>query len=304
MVNKQHGSFIDRTGEKHITNEGHGIEILKYHSSVHCNVIFKDGTVIEGVEYSRVKRGTVKKPAYIIGEKVLTREGCFAELINYIDCTHCTIRFDSGNIKEGVSYKCFKNGSVKNPYHPSVCGVGFIGEGDIKVKENGKHTKQYSLWSHMLLRCYGNRVYKSYKDVTVCEEWHNFQNFGDWVNKNYNTETMLGWELDKDILVKGNKVYSPETCCFVPLEINKIFKTTVIGKYSVGVVKNYNKFNVYIHKYNKRYFLKGYDTLEEAKTAQKIAKENYIKEVAEKWKGLISNKAYEALINYQVEITD
>ena len=244
------------------------------------------------------------------GEIFQTKEGYSVQLIEYNSVKDCSFKFliDDEVICRNVGFKGVREGTVKNPYHPTVFKKGFTGLGKYSSRGlDGKLNKSYNTWNGILERCYCKKFSKrvsTYKDVTVCEEWYNFQNFAKWFEENYKPEYMEGWHLDKDILVKGNKVYSPETCCFVPLEINKIFKTTVIGKYSVGVVKNYNKFNVYIHKYNKRYFLKGYDTLEEAKTAQKIAKENYIKEVAEKWKGLISNRAYEALINYQVEITD
>ena len=138
----------------------------------------------------------------------------------------------------------------------------------------------------------------TYKDVTVCEEWHNFQNFAKWFEDNY----VEGFELDKDILVKGNKIYSPETCCFVPKEINSLFKNYNNNLLPTGI--SYDKIN---KKYkvsiriNGKMKTKGrYVTVEEAFKVYKTAKETYIKEVADKWKEQISDKVYQAMYNYKL----
>ena len=96
-------------------------------------------------------------------------------------------------------------------------GVGVTGQGEyshLVRKINGKHTKVYSVWHDMLGRCYNKKYQEkkpTYIGCTVCEEWHNFQNFAKWYEENYyevNNEEMA---LDKDILIKGNKIYSPQT---------------------------------------------------------------------------------------------
>jgi hypothetical protein len=161
----------------------------------------------------------------------------------------------------------------------------------------------------MLERSYSKNikdVQPSYKNVTVCEEWHNFQNFAQCFEENYNPEYMHGWHLDKDILVKGNKVYSPETCCFVPHEVNTLFtkKNVNRGEYPIGVTNSKWGLRAYVSINNKSTDLGSYRTPEEAFQAYKTAKEQYIKEVADKWKGLISDEVYQAMYNYQVEITD
>lgn len=114
-----------------------------------------------------------------------------------------------------------KNGSVKDKLYPSVYGVGFIGEGDHKPSVNGKNTKCYISWSRMLERCYSAKLHKkypTYSDCVVCEEWHSFQNFASWYKDNY----VKGCHLDKDIKIKGNKVYSPKTCSFVTARDNVV----------------------------------------------------------------------------------
>lgn len=191
----------------------------------------------------------------------------------------------------------------------AVCGVGFLGEGVYKSYiGKGKLTKPYAVWADMLKRGY-NSGYKqnhpTYKDVTVCTEWHNFQNFAEWFYENYNSEIMKGWTLDKDIICKDCKVYSPETCCFVPQEINKLFLFTKQNKglYPTGVSfsKQNKKFLAKIKKHNKSYNLGYYITPEEAFEVYKTAKEKHIKEIAEEWKNLISNKVYEILITYKIQ---
>ena len=77
----------------------------------------------------------------------------------------------------------------------------------------------YNVWREMLKRCYSSRYQKSkptYKGCTVCEEWHLFSNFKSWMEQ----QDYLGKQLDKDLLIYRNKIYSPETCCFVSKKVN------------------------------------------------------------------------------------
>ena len=114
-------------------------------------------------------------------------------------------------------------------------------------------------------------------------------------------------ELDKDTLVKGNKIYSPETCIFVPQRINYLFLNSggsrgllPLGVYTVG-----KKYASRTSKNGKRsVYLGSFDTPEEAFLAYKTAKEAYIKEVADEYKDKIPKKLYDALYAYTVEITD
>lgn len=105
-----------------------------------------------------------------------------------------------------------------------ICGVGENDSNSPVVEYftvNGKVTQKmcpyYRTWKSMLRRCYDlNYERKTYKDCSVCEEWHLFSNFKAWMEK----QNYQGLHLDKDVLVKGNKVYSPDTCVFIPNEIN------------------------------------------------------------------------------------
>lgn len=240
-----------------------------------------------------------------IGEKHTTNSGEEIEIIEFFSRLNCTVRFNSGEIVKNIFYQNIKQGSVKGKLTPSFCGIGFIGIGSYKPKENSKFTKAYVTWGSVLRRCYSIKYQKTkptYKDITVCKEWHNFQVFAEWFKGNYKEE----FHLDKDILVKSNKVYSPETCCFVPLEINSIIlrSSKSRGKCPISVYKSGNRYASHFNKDGILINLGTFDTPEEAFGVYKEVKEKHIKEVAEKWKPKLAPQTYEALINYKIEITD
>lgn len=236
------------------------------------------------------------------GETYTTNEGCLIKITEYNSRRNCTIEFVNNSlILYNVEYQNIKKGGIKNPFHPSVYGVGFTGVGKHKPKE----IKKYNTWKGMLERCYRTSFYKkqpTYKDVTVCEEWHNYQNFAAWYEDNY----IDGWHLDKDLLLGENKIYSPSTCTFVPREINNLFtkRQNDRGVLPIGVTFLKGKFQARINKSQTREFLGYFNTPEEAFEAYKTAKEEYIKEVADKWKDQLDPRVYEAMYNYEVKITD
>lgn len=212
---------------------------------------------------------------------------------------------------EHVNYKHFRNGQIRCPYEPRVCGIGYIGEGDYKPTENNKKTDAYSTWSRMIVRCYDHKYhekYPTYKDCIVSEEWHNFQNFAEWYENNFYQVEEEKMHLDKDILSKCNKVYSSDTCIFVPASINTLF-----------VKKNINRGNLPIgvsyHKRNKKYcarcsinsknsVLGYYNTPEEAFQTYKEAKELEIQRIADKYVNLIPEVLYDAMYSYEVDLND
>lgn len=225
---------------------------------------------------------------------------------------------DKYKAKVHTQYNSFKIGGVKNPYFPSIYNIGYIGQGNYYAKEKGRMTNAYREWFSMLQRCYDPyylNEHPTYIDCYVCEEWHNFQNFAKWYEENYygcNNEKM---HLDKDVLVKGNKVYSPKTCTFVPQRINKLFtkRQRCRGEYPIGVFyfKETNKLrvccNVLDGDNNSKKMSLGFFPLNkpfQAFAVYKNFKENYIKQVADEYKDLIPKKLYDALYEYKVEIND
>lgn len=186
-----------------------------------------------------------------------------------------------------------------NIYKKMVHGVGINDTYGLSNK------KAHKLWLGMFERCYSKPQKErraTYDGCFVCEEWKYFSNFLKWFNEHY----VDGWQLDKDILVKGNKEYGPKTCCFVPQEINCLFtkRQRFRGEYPIGVRKDNSSFVAECQVGNRRLRLYGFTTPEEAFQAYKKAKEAHIKEVADKWKGKIEDRVYIAMYNYEVELTD
>lgn len=218
-------------------------------------------------------------------------------------------------IAKNTRYDVFKNGNIKCPYEPRIYGIGYLSEGKYKGSENCKKTRVYDTWYGMLERCYDEKLHKkhpTYIGCEVCEEWHNFQNFAEWYEENYYEIEGERMCLDKDILVKHNKVYSPETCVFVPQAINKLFtkRDNDRGKCPIGVSPFKNKYRAYYSLYNfeknksEWKHLGYYDNQEKAFEIYRYYKEKNIKEVADYYKNKIPEKLYNGMYNYIVEITD
>lgn len=309
VINQDHFNFKDRTGEKFTTNENHIVTIIKYKSYHKCDIIFEDNTILENVSLNMLRKGKIFKPKNRVGEKYISNEGFDIEIIKYEGCDNCTILFNNEEVRENILYNSVKHGKVKNYIFPQIYGVGYLGRGLYNANHKIANKLLYTSWMSTLSRCYGEKSQEkqpTYKGVTVCEEWHNFQNYAKWYEENYNPEFMEGWELDKDVLIKGNKIYSPDTCCFIPKEINTLFtkRQNKRGNYPIGVIKKLNRFQAIMAESNSTVNLGSFKTSEEAFRAYKTAKEDYIKRVADKWKDLIDPRVYEAMYKYEVEITD
>lgn len=242
-----------------------------------------------------------KKIEINAGDEFVVNHNYKVRVVEYRNYNHIEVVFEKGNTKI-VTKNSLLIGNVKNVYHPFVYNKGFFGEGLFNSKTKN-FSKIYSVWYDMMQRGYSEKQ-PSYKDVTVCEEWYNFQNFAKWFEENYNPETMKGWHLDKDITCPKCKEYNPENCAFVPQEINKLFAINKSrkGLYPTGVSfsKQNKKYAAKIKKFNKNYFIGYYESPQKAYNAYKREKEKHIKDVAEKWKDKISNKIYNTLKNYTI----
>ena len=236
------------------------------------------------------------------------------KIVKYNNAKNVEIQFLKTGYEATVELGHIKSGSIKDPHSPSVFGVGILGT-RYPSSVNGVHTKEYKLWTGMLQRCYSDSFKKkrpTYEDCKCSENFKSYEYFYEWCNKQigFNNE---GWHLDKDLLtkgnIKGNKVYSETTCVFIPNEINILLTkcTASRGKYLIGVCwcNTHKAFKAQVSKSKgKREHLGYFNTELEAFNAYKVAKESFVKEQAENWKDKIDGRAYEALMNYQVEITD
>ena len=236
------------------------------------------------------------------------------KILKYNDTANVEIQFLKTGYETTVRLTNIRNGYVKDPYVPSVCGVGILGTKYLSAV-NGVLTKEYDLWHSMLRRCYSDSSKKKCPTYIGCEvsaKFKSFEYFYEWCNKQigfYNQGNENPFHLDKDLLIKGNKVYSESTCVFLPQEINSLLtkRTSLRGNHLIGVYwdKTHKAFIALVNKNKGKQEHLGYFKTEiEAFNAYKQAKETFIKEQAEKWKDKIDERAYEALMNYTVEITD
>lgn len=251
-----------------------------------------------------------------LGEEKLNNQGCLMKIVEYNGNNNMVVEFqDKYKARVHCIYQAFCNGKVKNPYYPQVCGVGMIGI-EYKAKINGKITKEYDTWKSMLRRCFDikhKEKYIEYKDITCCNEWLLYENFYKWLHSQENFDKWNNgyrWAIDKDILLKGNKVYSPENCCLVPQNVNSLFtkRKAYRGDLPLGVQRTGNYYyavckNPFTNKQEKfNYCL----NVIEAFLAYKQYKENVVQQVAkiEYDKGNITQQCYDAMMDYKVEITD
>ena len=195
-----------------------------------------------------------------------------------------------------------------------VQGIGF-NEKDYTRLNNGKQLKEYALWNSMLLRCTQKYWDKkpTYTGTTCSENFKHYSFFYEWCQEQVGfgrfDENGKCWQLDKDILIKGNKTYSENVCVFVPQRLNSLLlrREASRGAHLVGVywLKNRSKFMAQCaNKSGKQIYLGVFDDEIRAFQAYKSFKEAYIKEVASEYKSQIDERVYQALLDYTVEITD
>lgn len=238
-----------------------------------------------------------------MGQKFVTNQGYNVEIIEYFNSQKCIIRFgDEFDTIHNVRYHELKLGEIKNPNHRSFCKIGYIGQGIYTSNDTA-----YSKWANMIRRCYSEKPSKNnrtYTDCIVNEDWHNFQNFAKWFHENYNPDIMQGWQLDKDILLQGNKEYSAENCCYVPIEINCIFRVNSVFNVNAykGVQPKEGKFQTSIKKKGNKTYLGFFNTAEEAHEVYMKAKKEYLIEVSEKWRGILSDRVCDAIKNYDISL--
>ena len=232
------------------------------------------------------------------------------KILKYDDARNVEIQFLKTGYHKVAEMKEVKNGNIKDPYLPSVCGVGIVGT-KYPSSESRRNTKEYKLWQSMLVRCYSDKYQKknpTYEGCEVSDNFKYYEYFYEWCHSQIGFSNQ-GWHLDKDLLTEGNKVYSENICVFIPQEINKVLvkREASRGENLIGVYWN-KKASAFVARVNnnkgKREYLGLFKTELEAFNAYKQAKESFVKEQANKWKDQIDERAYNALMNYTVEITD
>ena len=238
-----------------------------------------------------------------IGVVIKNISGLQMKCIEYYNSSNISVEFENGYVVHNVQWGNFIRGRVKDK--------------SITTTKDGKLSKEYYTWIHMLDRCCNEKIKKqkpTYKDCICCDEWLSYENFYEWLHgqENFDIWSKLSWSaIDKDILVKGNKIYSPETCCLVPINVNSLFVKQDInrGDLPIGVFMRNGKYNAYCANplLNKKAMLIGsYDNKEDAFLCYKHYKENLIKQIAdiEYNNQTITKECRDAMYVYKVEIDD
>lgn len=240
---------------------------------------------------------------YKVGTIWDLKNGETVEILEDLGNDKVLVQFkDKQGHKKVSSKRAIISGSIKNPFTRSLVGIGYEGDGEYSFS---KSRKEHKHWSSMLERCYSeaHSHYGAYggRGVYVDGYFHNFQNFAAWCNDQKGFK-LQGWELDKDILVPGNKVYSANTCCFLPSKINSAFiKGKVkVGSLPTGVVESPHggrKFRAQANGIK----LGNYFTVKEAFVAYKEYKESSVKALLSDYKDLLDNRVVESIMNYRVD---
>ena len=224
------------------------------------------------------------------------------KIISYNLCSDIQVEFqDEHKFVANTTYQNFKRKVISNPYDRSVCGIGYIGEGKYSYQSDGEVNTVYDIWKNMLRRCYSERLrwkYPAYEDCEMCDEWLNLQNFCEWYfNNYYDVGDGERIHIDKDILFKGNRIYSPEKCIFVPQRINMVFTKknrntdsdlpTGINRCVNGFRSTYNGKSLGVSK-----------TLEEAINKYNVQKRIHIKQLVEEYGNRLPFRISNILLNW------
>ena len=170
-----------------------------------------------------MKKRNMKTPADMLPDTTHpTANSGDLKIVLHTNAKNVLVEFVATGKRKVAGSSAIRDGMVKDLYAPIVYGVGFIADGDYTSRLNGKVSPAYKAWTHMLERCYDHKLHikhPTYKDCSVDISWHNYQNFATWYFDNYPTDGEK-YELDKDILVDGNKTYGPDFCMFVSRKNN------------------------------------------------------------------------------------
>lgn len=269
---------------------------------------------VEGIICCEVKvKESKPKSKYDVGTVFETNLGGKAIVIEYKNSREVLVRFLNTGYETWTRTAKIQTGTIRDWTIPTLFGIGYTDEGKypgvIVTESRTKTAPSYNAWRNMLRRCYDENdryMYPTYAECTVNPVWHYYQTFAEF----YHTDPWRqdGWHLDKDLLVKGNKVYSPETCVFAPAAINCLVKGSESrrGNSPIGVFYNEakRKYIAHYRKGGKSVYIGRFDDPVEAFYATKEKKEALMKSIADEWRDRIDPRLYEALYEYTVEITD
>lgn len=228
-----------------------------------------------------------------VGDIFDTNEGGSVTVIKLLKDSKALIKHnDEFGYEVEVEKIRLLRGTIKNPYHRSVQGVGYHGVGKYKTQVNKVLDLAYRKWRGMMTRNYYHdyeNKFSSYKDYYVSDEWHNLQTFSDWYYEQVGWDK--GFELDKDLLSEGGKVYSPETCCLIPREIN----TAIVSLTNSDRIMGYHERRNGLFEVLVKGSYKSFKTKEDAVNYYLSLKKKIVEDLVLKWEGKVDNKVIEKL---------
>ncbi len=243
----------------------------------------------------------------MIGKKFKTRNCGYVTVLRHVETGKLLVQFNDGT-KVTVFKGNLIRGEVKNPNMPAISRVGFIGVGKYNLSDK-ETLRIYHVWRMMLRRCYDAKTQErnpTYIGCSVAKRWHCFQNFAADYEQMIGYGN-IGWHLDKDILKRGNKVYSKRTCCLVPQNINKVLTSNNINRGNLPIGVRLGRHGLYVAVCcikEKQVKLGRFSSKVAAFNVYKLEKEKELKRIAKQYKTQIDPKVYLTLFNYKVKITD
>lgn len=294
-------TFVDKRGNVcRIVDKSSGNYVLAWEDGYTRTV--QAGVFVNGI--LREEDSSRHNPKIKVGFKGTNLQGIEFEVVEKLDDSKFLLLFRTPIEYKVVAFRGnIDKGTVHYPYVPTVAGVGILGEFPVDIT-----SKDYKAWAGMLKRCYNpGRVETeiTYQGVTVCEDWKVYENFHKWSSTAIYQD---GWHLDKDLLKKGNKIYAPDKCVFLPPELNWFLtdRRNHRGDYPKGVTyrPSVGNFQASCNYKGSSEYLGVYETPELAFEIYKQRKEEIARELAREYSGVIDDRAVEALMNFTVEITE
>lgn len=235
------------------------------------------------------------------GDIGYTNGGCQYKVIEYVGNCRYLIEFqDEFKHRMVARGGRMQEGKIANPYFRGFNGQGYIGVG--KYNSNLIANPAYSKWMSIWRRIgqIDKPDFATYVDCKMDVRWESLQDFSEFYHScPYRQD---GWELDKDLIVPGNRIYGPDTAAYVPVEINAFIKTRKRKAHlPMGVNVNRAFFSAAIRIDGKETYLGNFVTPEEAYVAYKEAKEKEASRLADKYDGLVDPRVIEALRNFKVD---
>ena len=241
-----------------------------------------------------------------VGDTFLTKRCGICTVIEYVSYVEVYVKFEDGNIVK-TRVQSLGKGHCRNLNSKLVLGVGI---NDMLGAEKTKEfIKQRQMWFGILQRCFSIKLLErrpTYKNCKVSESWLWLSNFIKDIKsiENYEKSLNEGWQLDKDLLSNEGKLYSKDTCCFIPRSLNLVISSypKKLNGLPKGVkLSKGGKYFAIIQKEGKKIFLGSYDSVEEASRVYNIAKKEYLLNIADSIKDVVPENVYKALVNFNLE---